>query len=158
MILTESDRIRSDFLSGLGNRADIPCFFKKDGGIMPRKKKNEVMVLVHETPAQIYTKLMEEGKKYHLDTNQIYIRAARSAAEEYELIDKIRNTVEAEGMTIEQEYKTGTHLAAHPLLEQLPRHLDCMNRILSSMLDIIEKSGGKLEDDNEDLSVFRMAK
>lgn len=124
---------------------------------MPRKKKsNEIMVLVHETPAQIYTKLIEEGKKYQLDTNQIYIRAARTAAEEYELIDKIRCTVEAEGMTIEQEYKTGTHKAAHPLLEQLPRHLDCMNRILSSMLDIIEKSGGKREDAEEDLAAFRI--
>lgn len=125
----------------------------------PRKRKSDdpsKVILKYESPATIHRKLLEEGKKYHLDKNEIFIRTARNAAEEYELIYRMRKQIDAEGFTVEQDYKTGTRLAAHPLIEQLPRHLDCLNRILDSLSDIIEKSGAKSEEVDEDLSSFRI--
>lgn len=123
-----------------------------------KKKSSEGSVrLVHEAPATIYKKLIDEGKKYQLDKNNIFLRTARTAAEEYELIFRMREQIDKEGMTIEQEYKTGTHTVAHPLLEQLPRHVDCLQRLLGTLCDIIEKSGGKREDAEEDLAAFRSA-
>jgi hypothetical protein len=96
------------------------------------------------------------GKAYQIETEQDFIEAARIYAEEAGLIDQMRDQIAEEGLTVIKSYKTGDVPVAHPLLSELPRHVESANRCLSTIGTMVAERGARVEKAKRDLDAFRM--
>ena len=108
------------------------------------------------TPAGIQKKLIAFAKVYQLENEEDFLEAARIYSEEAALIAQMREILDDEGLTIWKTYKTGDMLCAHPLLSELPRHVDSANKCLATMGDMITKRGAKTEHAARALDAFRL--
>ena len=108
------------------------------------------------TPASIYRKMISFGKTYQVDTEQDFIEAARIYAEEAYLIDQMRDQIAEEGLTVMKTYKTGDVPVAHPLLSELPRHVESANKCLATIGNMIGERGARVEKAARDLDAFRL--
>ena len=115
------------------------------------KKPNEKI-----TPASIFKKMMSFGKMYQIETEQDFQEAARIYAEEAGLIDQMRDQIAEEGLTVIKSYKTGDVPVAHPLLSELPRHVESANKCLSTIGTMIGERGARVEKAKRDLDAFRL--
>ena len=52
--------------------------------------------------------------------------------------------------------KGGENLSAHPLLSEIQKHVDCVNRLLDTIGSIIKDRGEKPEQADDDLEKFRL--
>ena len=105
----------------------------------------------------IFCRLIEFGKQFNVDNDNDFREAVRNYAEESVLIIKMRDQVDQDGLTTWKSYKTGDQMVAHPLIQEISRHVDCANRTLSTISDILKNRGAKREETGEDLDAFRMA-
>ena len=96
------------------------------------------------------------GKIYQVENEQDFIEAARIYAEEAGLIDQIRDQIAEEGLTVLKTYKTGDVPVAHPLLSELPRHVESANKCLATIGNMIDERGAKKERAARDLDAFRL--
>ena len=104
-----------------------------------------------------YRKLMRFGKIYLVDKDEDYKAAAATYAEEAELIAAMRTQLDADGMTVTKEYIKGReNICVHPLVQEIPKHVDCANRTLKIMADIITERGKKKPDTEDPLDEFRL--
>lgn len=102
-------------------------------------------------------KLMELGRKYKVDHEEDFIVAVKTFVEEAKLIDRMRKQLNEDGMTVTKEYVKGReNISAHPLIAEIPKHVDCANRLLQSMNAIIESRGQRLEQEMDELDEFRL--
>ena len=102
-----------------------------------------------------YRKLIRFGKIFGVETDEDYKAAAQTYAEEAELIGKMRAQLEEDGMTVKKEYVKGReNVCVHPLVQEIPKHVDCANRTLGILGDIIERRGKKRQDAADGLSEF----
>ena len=124
---------------------------KAKAGRAKAKKPNEKL-----TPASILKKMLAFGKAYQIETEQDFIEAARIYAEEAGLIDQMRDQIAEDGLTVEKTYKTGSVEVAHPLLSELPRHVESANRCLSTIGTMVAERGARVEKAKRDLDAFRM--
>ena len=124
---------------------------KGSSGRAKAKKPNEKL-----TPASIFNKLIAFGKLYQIEDAQDFQEAARIYAEEAALIDQMRDRLDSDGLTVLKTYKTGDVEVAHPLLSELPRHVESANKCLLAIGDMIEKRGAKKEGAKRDLDAFRI--
>ena len=108
------------------------------------------------TPAAIYRKMIAFGKIYQVEKEQDFIEAARIYAEEAGLIDQIRDQIAEEGLTVMKTYKTGDVPVAHPLLSELPRHVESANKCLATIGNMIGERGARVEKAARDLDEFRL--
>ena len=108
------------------------------------------------TPASILKKMLAFGKAYQIQTEQDFIEAARIYAEEAALIDQMRDQIAEEGLTVIKSYKTGDVPVAHPLLSELPRHVESANKCLSTIGTMIGERGARVEKAKRDLDAFRL--
>ena len=108
------------------------------------------------TPAALYRKMITFGKAYQVEKEQDFIEAARIYAEEAGLIDQMRDRLEADGLTVTKSYKTGEVEVAHPLLSELPRHVESANKCLSTIGNMIAERGARVEKAARDLDAFRL--
>ena len=108
------------------------------------------------TPAAIYRKMIAFGKVYQVEKEQDFIEAARIYAEEAGLIDQIRDQIAEEGLTVMKTYKTGDVPVAHPLLSELPRHVESANKCLATIGNMIGERGARVEKAARDLDAFRL--
>ena len=108
------------------------------------------------TPAALYRKMIAFGKIYQVDKEQDFIEAARIYAEEAGLIDQIRDQIAEEGLTVMKTYKTGDVPVAHPLLSELPRHVESANKCLTTIGNMIGERGARVEKAARDLDAFRI--
>ena len=108
------------------------------------------------TPAALYRKMIAFGKVYQVEKEQDFIEAARIYAEEASLIDQIRDQIAEEGLTVMKTYKTGDVPVAHPLLSELPRHVESANKCLATIGNMIGERGAKKEKAARDLDAFRL--
>ena len=108
------------------------------------------------TPASIYKKMIDFGKVYQIEKEQDFQEAARIYAEEAGLIDQMRDQIAEEGLTVIKSYKTGDVPVAHPLLSELPRHVESANKCLSTIGAMITDRGAKKERATRDLDAFRL--
>ena len=108
------------------------------------------------TPAAIYRKMIAFGKNYQVEKEQDFIEAARIYAEEAGLIDQIRDQIAEEGLTVMKTYKTGDVPVAHPLLSELPRHVESANKCLATIGNMIGERGARVEKAARDLDAFRL--
>ena len=115
------------------------------------KKPNEKI-----TPASIFKKMIAFGKAYQIDGEQDFQEAARIYAEEAGLIDQMRDRLAEDGLTVLKTYKTGETEVAHPLLSELPRHVESANKCLSTIGTMISERGARVEKAKRDLDAFRL--
>lgn len=124
---------------------------KAKAGRAKARKPNEKL-----TPASIYKKMIAFGKIYQIENEQDFQEAARIYAEEAGLIDQMRDQIAEEGLTVIKSYKTGDVPVAHPLLSELPRHVESANKCLSTIGSMITDRGAKKERAARDLDKFRL--
>ena len=105
---------------------------------------------------EVFQKLIEFGEAYHIQGEADFREAAHNYAEEAVLIARMRSQIDQEGLTVMKTYKTGDMPVAHPLLQEIPRHVDCANKTLATISDIMMKRGAKREETGEDLDAFRL--
>ena len=98
------------------------------------------------TPAAIYRKMIAFGKNYQVEKEQDFIEAARIYSEEAGLIDQMRDRLAEDGLTVLKTYKTGDVEVAHPLLSELPRHVESANKCLSTIGSMISERGARVEE------------
>ena len=104
-----------------------------------------------------FKKLMALGEKYQVDKEEDYIVAARTFVEESRLISSMREQLKKDGLTVNKTYVKGrANMTAHPLIAEIPKHVDCANRTLLNMATIIDTRGVKPEKKpDEELEQFR---
>jgi len=115
------------------------------------KKPNEKI-----TPASIYARMLKFGKVYQIEGEQDFLEAARIFADEAGLIDQMRDQIAEEGLTVMKTYKTGDVPVAHPLLSELPRHVESANKCLATIGSMISERGAKKQRAARDLDAFRL--
>ena len=115
------------------------------------RKPNEKL-----TPASIYARMLKFGKIYQIDGEQDFLEAARIFADEAGLIDQMRDQIAEEGLTVMKTYKTGDVPVAHPLLSELPRHVESANKCLATIGSMIGERGARVEKAARDLDAFRL--
>ena len=108
------------------------------------------------TPAALYRKMITFGKAYQVEKEQDFIEAARIYAEEAALIDQMRDRLAEDGLTVIKTYKTGEVEVAHPLLSELPRHVESANKCLATIGNMIAERGARVEKAARDLDAFRL--
>ena len=108
------------------------------------------------TPAALFRKMITFGKAYQVNTEQDFLEAARIYAEEAGLIDQMRDRIAEDGLTVEKTYKTGSVEVAHPLLSELPRHVESANKCLATIGNMISERGARVEKAARDLDAFRL--
>lgn len=131
----------------------------KDAGVRKKsaekrakaKKPNEKI-----TPASIFKKMIAFGKAYQVEKEQDFLEAARIYAEEAGLIDQMRDRLAEDGLTVMKTYKTGDVEVAHPLLSELPRHVESANKCLTTIGNMIAERGSRVEKAARDLDAFRL--
>jgi hypothetical protein len=103
-----------------------------------------------------YKKLIDFGKIYEVDTEEDYKAAALTYSQEVQLIAQMRQRLAEDGQTITKTYvKDRENLCVHPLIQEIPKHVDCANRTLAILGDIIVKRGKKKADVADGLAKFR---
>ena len=108
------------------------------------------------TPAALYRKMIAFGKIYQIEKEQDFIEAARIYSEEAGLIDQMRDKIAEDGLTVEKTYKTGSVEVAHPLLSELPRHVESANKCLATIGNMVGERGARVEKAARDLDAFRL--
>ena len=108
------------------------------------------------TPASIYRKMITFGKIYQIENEQDFQEAARIYAEEAGLIDQMRDRLAEDGLTVPKTYKTGETEVAHPLLSELPRHVESANKCLATIGSMISERGAKKQKPTRELDQFRL--
>lgn len=107
-------------------------------------------------PASSYRKLIAFGRTFSVDADEDYKAAAKTYAEEASLIAQMRQQLKDDGMTVTKEYVKGReNICVHPLIQEIPKHIDCANRTLSILGDIIAKRG-KAQPEDDALDAFRL--
>ena len=132
---------------------------KKTGGGTKKKTKTRAKARSGSeklTPTALYRKMIAFGKAYQVEREQDFIEAARIYAEEAALIDQMRDRIAEDGLTVEKTYKTGSVDVAHPLLSELPRHVESANKCLTTIGNMIGERGAKKEKAARDLDAFRL--
>lgn len=104
-----------------------------------------------------YRKLYKFGKQYGVAEEEDYKAAIKTYAEQAELIATMRNQLAEDGMTVEKEYVKGrANVCVHPLVQEIPKHVDSANRTLGLINDIIVKRGKAKPPEKDALSEFRL--
>lgn len=140
-----------DRSGGSAPAEDKPAGKKQSRSRTKAKSSNERL-----TPAAFYQKMIKFGKCYQVEKEQDFIEAARIYAEEAALIDQMRDKIAEDGLTVEKTYKTGSVEVAHPLLSELPRHVESANKCLTTIGNMIQERGAKKERAARDLDAFRL--
>jgi len=108
------------------------------------------------TPASILRKMIAFGKEYQIENEQDFLEAARIYSDEAALIAQMRKRLKDEGLTVMKTYKTGDCEVAHPLLSELPRHVESANKCLMTISSMIEDRGAKKQKPTRELDKFRL--
>lgn len=117
---------------------------------MGRRKKEPEGVTTFE-------RLLTFGKAFEVDGDEDFKAAAMTYAEETALIASMRTQLRADGMTVTKEYVKGReNVCVHPLIQEIPKHVDCANRTLSILGDIIKDRGRKQEEAMDGLTEFKL--
>ena len=104
-----------------------------------------------------YRKLLKLGKEYQVEKDEDFKAAAMTYAVEAELIAKMRTQLAEDGMTVTKEYVKGReNVCVHPLVQEIPKHVDCANRTLGIIGKIIVERGKEKPDGEDPLNEFRM--
>lgn len=91
-----------------------------------------------------YKDLLRLAEEYGVDDNALFL----SAAKEYEIQRKVIVMIEealanGDPIVVKEYVKGRENTMAHPLIKELPKHIDSANKTLRTMLEIITSIGIK---------------
>lgn len=91
-----------------------------------------------------YKDLLIMAEEYGVEDNALFLSAAKNYETQKKLIDRMSVAIENDETIVSKEYVKGREtLTAHPLVKELPKHIDSANKSLSTMLNIISTLGEK---------------
>ena len=91
-----------------------------------------------------YKDLLQMAEEYGVEENALFLSAAKNYEIQKKLIDRMSEAIDNDETVVAKAYIKGRdNLTAHPLVQQLPKHVDSANKSLSTMLEIITKLGTK---------------
>lgn len=91
-----------------------------------------------------YKELMQMAEDYGVSENALFLSAANNYQIQKKLIDRISETIDQDETIVAKEYvKDRENLQAHPLVKELPKHIDSANKSLAMMLNIVTQLGEK---------------
>ena len=94
--------------------------------------------------AATYKDLLRLAEEYGVSENALFISAAKQYELQRKVISMIEETISnGDPLVTKVNVKNGENLEAHPLIKELPKHIDSANKTLKTMLDIIEGLGVK---------------
>lgn len=107
---------------------------------MPKKKTNKT-----DISGCTLESLQTMAREYSIDNNALFCGLISQYALQFSVIEKMKAAVESDAtMTTEKCYLKGqTNMYASPLVRELPKHCDALNRTASMILDVIIKLGHK---------------
>ena len=124
---------------------------------MPAEERERERVSGVARAVSSYKKLITFGKIFEVDQDEDYKAAAMTYSEEAKLIAEMRTQLKKDGMTVSKEYVKGRqNVCVHPLVTEIPKHVDCANRTLGILGDIIVKRGRKKPETMDALDEFRL--
>ena len=89
-----------------------------------------------------YRELLQMAEEYGVEDNALFLSAANNYQIQKKLIDRISDAIDNSETVVSKEYvRDRENITAHPLVKELPKHVDSANKSLSTMLDIITKLG-----------------
>ena len=89
-----------------------------------------------------YRELLQMAEEYGVEDNALFLSAANNYQIQKKLIDRISDAIDNSETVVSKEYvRYRENITAHPLVKELPKHVDSANKSLSTMLDIITKLG-----------------
>jgi len=122
-----------------------------------RRTETEERIMAVVKAVTTYRKLLAFGKLFEVAEDEDFKAAAKTYAEQAALIATMRNQLAEDGMTVEKEYVKGrANVCVHPLVQEIPKHVDSANRTLGLINDIIVKRGKAKPDGKDALSEFRI--
>ena len=91
-----------------------------------------------------YKDLLRLAEEYGVDENALFLSAAKEYEIQRKVISMIEETLANGDPIVVKEYVKGReNTMAHPLVKELPKHIDSANKTLRTMLDIITGLGIK---------------
>lgn len=95
--------------------------------------------------ARTYSELMRMAKKYGVEKNALFVQAAKQYELQKQVLEMIKEQLAQDGeMTTTKEYVKGReNVMVHPLVAQLPKHIDSANKTLATMLNIVQTLGAE---------------
>lgn len=125
------------------------------GAAAPEAKKPKVRA--EAKPVTTYRKLISFGKVFEVEKDEDYKAAAMTFSEEADLIARMRQQLADDGMTVTKEYVKGReNVCVHPLIQEIPKHVDCANRTLKILSDIIVARGKRKTEEVDGLTEFKL--
>ena len=89
-----------------------------------------------------YKELLQMAEEYGVQDNALFLSAANNYQIQKKIIDRISETIENDETTVVKEYvRDRENVQAHPLIKELPKHVDSANKSLTMMLNIITQLG-----------------
>ena len=108
-------------------------------------------------PVTTYRKLISFGKLFEVEKDEDYKAAAMTFSEEAGLIARMRQQLAEDGMTVKKEYVKGReNICVHPLIQEIPKHVDCANRTLKILSDILVARGKRKIEEVDGLTEFKL--
>ena len=102
-----------------------------------------------------YEEILVLAEQYSVKDNVLFVSAAKRYDGQMEMIRKIEEELRTNGMVITKVNTNGDDVPiANPMASQLPKYNEVANKTLGVMLDIIEKLGSPMAQE-DDLSEFR---
>ena len=97
-----------------------------------------------------YDELLKMAKSYGVDSNALFLAAAKQYDLQQRVIDLLREGIEEGDLVTQKTYISGKENDyAAPLVKELPKHSDAANRTAGTILDIIVKLGRKPTEEDE---------
>lgn len=88
--------------------------------------------------------LKKMAKEYGIEKNALFVSLINQYALQFAVIKNMKESLKSESMTTEKTYIKGQSNAyASPLVRELPKHSDALNRTAGMILDVILKLGRK---------------
>ncbi len=89
-----------------------------------------------------YQFLLEMAQSYGVADNALFLAASRQYIEQKKVMDMITGSLDDDELLVTKEYVKGReNQYSNPLIKELPKHIDSMNKTLQIMLQIIVKLG-----------------
>ena len=115
---------------------------------MARAKKPDSLL-------QIRNRLLKFGEKYDVQKEADFLECVSNYMDEVNLIRRMMEQIDEDGLTVTKSYKSGDQPVAHPLIPEVAKHRDCAGRMLGVIREIVETRGAKKEE-TSDLKAFRI--
>ena len=119
---------------------------------MARKRVVKNMTL-QEQAEEILRRATEKG----VSSNFFFVTTFKRYQMQIQILTELEKEIKRIGTTITKTYVKGReNVCVHPLVQEIPKHVDCANRTLGIIGKIIVERGKEKPDADDPLDEFRL--